>query len=380
MVGDYNWSFPAETFGFQEFQGSLREENIDGDPRYFRTFFGPSENRSQFLRKIFGIRVLTGGCIEVCDVGTYYPNEGWLCDGDNISAQYLMAPVSFRVEPYDRERSHQLGTVQTTLGAILPEIDCGVLIEVEYRKCIVSWPDFLHDPDYVSLMNTSVAEFRADVPAIIAPTCVDVEHEFSLEIRTLKGRLMEICTFGSKTPAVAAGANQNNITRDDLEPWDRINQHTFTVTMYNVPSITLAQVRGILGHVNNDVWFGYPAHAVCCAEVSPRMKCTVGDQLLYDIEYKFVARWVPSNGEGVGNVMPAPGPLSGAFIYNGMVGVWNRARWEFPIAATNQHWWPITEQGQSNPSLAEVWPGDSKNLFPEANFHLAFYWWGDLCS
>lgn len=383
MVGDYNWAFPPELFGFQEYQGSLREENIDGEPRYFRTFFGPSENRFQFLRRIFGVQIFDSGgnCVRTCENRVYYPNEGWLCDEELVSASYLMAPVSYRVEPFDRERAHQLGTVATTLGAIVPEIDCGVLIEIEYRKHLAAWPDYVHDPSYVSLMNTSPTAFRADVPAIISPTSMEItEDEYTLEMLTLKGRLMEICTFGSRTPQAAAGANQNNITRDDLEPFDRVNEHVFTVTIHNVPRLTNAMVRGIIGHVNNDVWFGYPAHAVACAGVTPVMKFTVGDQIVADVSYKFIARWVPANGESLGDVMPSPGPLAGSFVHNGMVGVWNRARWEFPIATTTQHWWPITEQGQSNPAAAEVWPGDSRNPWPQANFHLPFYWWGSMCE
>jgi hypothetical protein len=391
MAKDYDPTLGL--FSFQEYQGSPREENIDGEPRVFRTFFGESANRWTFINSIFGAvaaiePVGEDPCVVICSQPIYYPVDNFLCERPGTppvqfvqGPQYVMEPYSYRIQAWDDERAVSGGT---QLG-VNPDLDCGVLVEIEYRKTLVWWPYHLHDPSYTSEMNEAVDPlYGPDVPFIQQPTSVDYREELALELRTLKGRTMEITSYGSGggaiTPAAAAGKAINQITSDDIEPATGVNIHTFVVSLRTVPFVDLSLVRSIIGKVNNDVWFGYPAHAVLCSEVQPRFRYHPSNQIYYDIDFTFVAKWVPANGESPGDLMPPASANNGQFVHNDMVGIWNRAWWEYPIDPVfeSQHWWPIIETGESDPTLPMVYDADWM-LFKEVNFHEAFAWWTKIC-
>jgi hypothetical protein len=392
MPGEYDPNLGI--FGFQEYQGSPREENIDGEPRVFRTFYGPAENRWTFILGIFGAAVVRvppvvdDPCVVICSSPLYYPVDNFQClhpqvAGPGIpfvvSPMYVMEPFSYRIQAWDDERAVQGGT-QLLLN---PDIECGVLIEIEYRKGLLLWPDHLHDVDYNSTMNNAVDPlYGPDVPYLSIPTTADIRHELAVEARTITGRTMEVVSYGTgaATPAAAAGKAVNQITSDDIEPMVGINMHSFIITLRNVPYLDLDIVRGTQGKVNNDVWFGYPAHAVLCTEVAPTARYHPSNQLYYDVEFTFVAKWAPALGEVAGDVMPAAGATNGAFVHNDKIGLWNRAWWEHPVdILSDQHWWPTIDAGESDPTATFPYDKD-KMHFKEVNFHEAFAWWKHVCE
>lgn len=394
MVSDYDVTKGYS--GFQEYQGSPREENIDGEPRVFRTYVGPAASRDAFLRYMFGaigyffppVQIF---CAVECNAPKRYPYKIWTCqkiiDGvlysQGQAVRYALRPFSYRCEPWDSERSHLMTTAATigdSVEDVVPDVDCLVLIEIEYRVASELWPPDIHDNTFESTINTEHSRYLPDVPFIESPTTFSIEHEYAIENRLLEGRKMEVVSFGdqaNKYPSTAAGENINDFTHDDILPFTIVNMHTFNVTMHNVP--TTHDFRQIWGHLNNDVWFGYPAHAVFCSEVSSKEKYWVDGNIYYDVTFTFVARWVDARGEQTGWVTPVPGPNTGTWVHNGKVGVWNRGWWEFPIPGSKNHWWPIIRSGQSNPGANKVYATDD-NLVPDINFHLGFAWWEDLCT
>lgn len=404
MVQDYNPSLGYA--GFQEYQGSPREENIDGEPRVFRTYYGPSANRDAFLRYMFGATALIDlvgddpTCVVGCTGPKTYPRENWICQkliggvlySQMVQHEYFMEPFSYRCEPWDSNRSYTITNFETTgtlktIGDnsddLVPNVDCGVLIEIEYRIALLAWPPNIRAVGFVSTVNDDKPEYLPDAPVISRPTSVTIDHEYAIENRLLTGRHMEVVSFGdagSRFPSAAAGENINGFTHDDAEPFTIVNQHTIEIVMRNVPYLNnYEDVRKIVGHVNNDVWFGYPAHAVFCFEVLPKPKYMPDGRVYYDVSYKFVARWVPAKGEEAGWVTPPAGPNTGTFVYNEKVGVWNRGWWEHPIPDTKNHWWPIVRSGTSVPSDHLTYDTEH-NLVPEINFHLGFNWWESVCS
>jgi hypothetical protein len=404
MVADYN---PALGYaGFQEYQGSPREEIIDGEPRVFRTYYGPAANRDGFLRYMFGSTAIIvpprvpANCIVTCTGPKTYPRENWSCSvvafppfEQLVQHEYFMEPFAYRCEAWDSERAHStakpinpsptIDTIGDQSDDLVPNIDCGVLIEIEYRVTLLAWPPNVHDPAFSSTVNDDKPEYLPDVPQISRPTSVVMSHEYAIEARTLKGRHLEVVSYGSAAdsyPSIAAGESVNSFASDDIEPYTTINIHTFNITMRNVPYLVdYDEVRHIMGHVNNDVWFGYPAHAVYCSEVSPKPKYGVDGRVYYDVEYTFIARWVPAKGEEAGQVTPALGPNTGRFIYDDKVGIWNRAWWSFPIPGTKNHWWPTIRAGLSSPEGNTAYD-DEHMLVPPINFHLGFNWWEHVCA
>jgi hypothetical protein len=387
--------------GFQEYQGSPREEIIDGEPRVFRRYYGPSANREIFLRYMFGATAMVVAprveepCVVVCSQPKTYPRENWSCSvvaippfEQLVQHEYYLEPFAYRCEPWNSEGSYTVtgGTMKTIGDAsddLVPDADCGVLIEIEYRVTMLAWPTNIHDSEYESAVNEDEPLHIPDVPEIVRPTSVVIDHEYDIEVRTLKGRHLEVCSYGSAPdnyPSAAAGESINDFTSDDIEPYTTINIHTFTITLRNVPFLReYNDAQQIMGHVNNDVWFGYPAGTVYCAEVDPVPRYAPDGRVRYDIDYRFVARWVPAKGEIPGQVMPAKGPNNGEYVHGGKIGIWYRAWWEFPVPTTTNHWWPVIRKGESDPGGTQVYDRDFM-LVPEINFHLGFWWWQHICS
>ena len=324
--------------GFQEYEGSLREEYIDGELRMFRTYVGPSETRRTFLIYMFGLTIVkdveegdVSHCRCLCAIPRPYPMPIATCQTTAVIPEVVLMPYGYRISPQDSGYANSIGTISGVVNH--PQISCLVLIEIEYRQYLTEWPDSLHDPDFEE------SGFK-DVPDIDSPRYFSYSAEPSIESKELESRYFGIASLGTIFPAVPAGPGGNSqLPVDNVHPIANISVNEFTVTVFNCPFVNRETIDAAHGLVNDRVWFGYPVSAVLFADYKVTPRSTMVGTFVYDIEFKFLAKTVPANGEIAGDVTPA----MTNYVYKNRVGAFNRVRWNFPITATQQYWWPIMD-------------------------------------